>query len=136
MQPIRRIVGFVLVLGLGACAGDAQESGEAHVEVTRDVEESDDVEASGVGDAPVVEARNIAFPPETLTVEAGARVVFVNEDVVRHTVTAGEPGEADGTFDEDLSGQGDVVEIDFDEAGTFVYHCDLHRNMTGEVVVE
>jgi plastocyanin len=81
-------------------------------------------------------ARNISFDPGTITVEAGTTVTFTNEDIVRHTVTSGEPGEPDDEFDENLPDQGDTVQITFDEPGTFVYYCDLHRNMTGEVVVE
>jgi plastocyanin len=51
-------------------------------------------------------------------------------------VTSGDPGDPDGTFDEPLGAEGDTATVTFDEPGTFVYHCDLHRNMTGEVVVE
>jgi plastocyanin len=83
-----------------------------------------------------VDAVNIAFSPESLTVTVGTTVTWTNQDVVRHTVTSGDPGDPDGTFDEPLGAEGDTATVTFDEPGTFVYHCDLHRNMTGEVVVE
>jgi plastocyanin len=100
-----------------------------------DGDDGDDAVAGGAEDG-VVELRNISFDPETVTVQAGDTVTFVNSDIVRHTVTSGPPGDPDGEFDEDLPEQGDEAEITFDEPGTFEFHCDLHRNMTGEVVVE
>jgi plastocyanin len=84
----------------------------------------------------VVTLRNINVEPDSVTVQAGDTVTFVNSDIVRHTVTSGPPGDPDGEFDEDLPDQGDEAEITFDEPGTFEFYCDLHRNMTGEVVVE
>jgi plastocyanin len=141
MDTLRRratsiAVAATLALTAAACAGDEPDA---------DPPPGQDAEADAAPtapeDAPVtgdaeVDAVNIAFSPEALTVAAGTTVTWTNQDVVRHTVTSGEPGDPDGTFDEPLDAEGDTVTVTFDEPGTFVYHCDLHRNMTGEVVVE
>jgi plastocyanin len=142
--PHTTILAATLALTLAACADDDpviedpaggeatgvdEESGDA-------AQEPDGGEAGEPDDGDEVLARNISFDPGTITVEAGTTVTFTNEDIVRHTVTSGEPGEPDDEFDENLPDQGDTVQITFDEPGTFVYYCDLHRNMIGEVVVE
>jgi plastocyanin len=95
-------------------------------------DEADDEAAAAAG---TVEAVNIAFEPPRISVPVGATVTWTNQDVVRHTVTSGTPGEADGTFDEPLDAEGGTASATFDEPGTYAYFCDLHRNMTGEVVV-
>lgn len=76
-----------------------------------------------------------SFEPSSMQVDVGATVMFVNEDTVGHTVTAGTPGEATGEFDDSLSA-GDVVEVDFDDAGTYEYFCQVHPSMTGEIQVD
>jgi manganese oxidase len=101
--------------------------------------EGDEATADPGDEAPAgadVAARNIAFEPPTLTVTVGTTVTWTNEDVVAHTVTSGEPGASDGGFDERLDAEGEPVSVTFDEPGTFAYHCELHGNMTGEIVVE
>ena len=138
--PHTTILAAALALSLTACAddsGDAEPDAPAATDQSSEADEADDEDdgdEAGPGDE--VLARNISFAPETITVEAGTTVTFTNEDIVRHTVTSGEPGEPDGEFDEDLPDQGDTAQIAFDELGTFVYYCDLHRNMTGEIVVQ
>lgn len=120
-------------------APDAAETpDDAPADAEHDAEPDDaaDDAPEDATDDGAVALRNISFSPESVTVAVGDTVTFTNEDVVRHTVTSGDPGEPDGRFDEDLPDQGDVAEITFDEPGTFVYFCDLHRNMTGEIVVE
>lgn len=93
---------------------------------------------------------NIAFDPETVTVEAGTEVLWVNEDeAVHHTVTSGEPGDngvpgvskgkkarPDGTFDGDLPEAPAEFTFTFDKPGTYAYFCKIHPSMTGEIVVE
>ena len=148
-------LGVALALVLTACGGEDPTPAAEHVADAGDGTDAQDVDTAAGADAQDVDTaagadaqdvdtadgeaevalRNIAFSPEKITVDAGTTVTFTNEDVVRHTVTSGEPGGPDGTFDEDLPDQGDVAELTFDEPGTFVYFCDLHRDMAGEIVV-
>lgn len=95
---------------------------------------ADDGSESSGGGAAEVSASGFAFAPATIEVAAGTTVKWTNGDTVPHTVTAGEPGSPSGDFDEDLAA-GTSAEITFDEPGTFTYFCEVHPNMTGEVVV-
>jgi plastocyanin len=70
------------------------------------------------------------FTPGTLTVNAGTRVTFLNDDGRDHTVTAG-----DGSFDSGVVGQGQTFVRTFSTAGTFSYLCVIHSGMTGTIAV-
>ncbi|MHB1296668.1 MAG: cupredoxin domain-containing protein [Anaerolineae bacterium] len=71
------------------------------------------------------------FTPQTLEVAAGTTVVWTNDDSVAHTVTSD-----DGLFDSMELASGDTYSFTFDQAGTYPYHCSLHPNMIGEVIVQ
>lgn len=133
------VTGLALTLFLAACTGNgpADDTGttEAPDDPGTDDPGGDDQDTQGTS-GETVQLRNINFVPAELSVAVGTTVTFVNEDLVRHTVTSGEPGDPDGRFDHSLDSQGEEVEITFDEPGTFVYFCDLHRNMTGTVTVD
>ena len=78
----------------------------------------------------VVDIRNLAFDPAQLNVAPGTTVRFVNNDPERHTATADNelfdtgPLEAEESF-----------EVYFEGAGTVTYHCELHPDMKGSIVV-
>lgn len=82
-----------------------------------------------------VALRNINFEPADLEVAVGTTVTFANEDIVRHTVTAGSPDDVGDAFDEELDGEGDTITVTFDEEGTVAYFCRLHPAMTGTIAV-
>lgn len=94
----------------------------------------DDGDGGGEEASSSVTIQDFAFDPATIEVAAGATITWTNEDGVTHTVTAGEPGSAEDTFDQTLDA-GATAEISFDEAGTYPYFCAIHPSMTGEVVV-
>ena len=77
----------------------------------------------------VVTAKDFAFGPDTVELEAGETVTVKNDDGAAHTWTAD-----DGGFDEQLPAGGEVTHT-FDEAGTFSYHCEIHPSMTGTITV-
>lgn len=69
------------------------------------------------------------YVPNTITIQAGETVTFVNADDDEHTATG--PGIDTGTM---LAG--DSVTIAFDSPGTFDFVCQFHSEMRGTVVVE
>ncbi len=84
------------------------------------------VPASGA----TVHIKDFAFAPTPLTVHAGERVTFVNDDDEAHTVTA-----TDKSFDsEGLDGAGAWQHV-FAKAGTYRYFCELHPYMKATIVV-
>jgi plastocyanin len=72
----------------------------------------------------------MAFNPASLSVSTGATVTWVNNDTTPHTVTAD-----DGSFNSGTIAVGAKFTRVFSTSGTFLYHCTIHPEMTGTVVV-
>ncbi|MGH2749635.1 MAG: cupredoxin domain-containing protein [Actinomycetota bacterium] len=95
--------------------------------------------ACGTGDAsepattaetagPSVVIEDLAFEPETLTVELGNSVTWTwNDGAVTHDVSGDE-------FQSEVMSEG-TFSHRFDEPGTYDYVCTLHPNMTGTIEV-
>lgn len=136
-RPHATVAALALAVGLAACASDDPATDPATPPAATAPSPGTDTpgeDAAATGS--VVQLRNINFEPADVTVSVGDTVTFVNEDLVRHTVTSGDPGDPDGRFDHSLDEQGAEVAVTFDEPGSFAYYCDLHRNMTGTITVE
>jgi amicyanin len=78
--------------------------------------------------------KSSSFQPSSITVSAGDTVTWINEDAVDHTVTGDKTGSGDD-FDSGTMKQGQQFTHVFDQAGTYPYHCSIHPNMKGTVVV-
>ncbi len=74
---------------------------------------------------------NYAFNPATITVKVGDTVTWTNKDSMEHTASSD-----DGTFDTGLIKQGKSGTVTFSKAGTYTYHCTVHHNMKGTVIVQ
>jgi plastocyanin len=72
-----------------------------------------------------------AFSPATVSVTVGDTVTWTNSDAQGHTATAD-----GGAFDTGTIGNAQSGTITFSTAGSFPYHCSIHPDMTGTVVVE
>lgn len=106
------VVTGLIALALGACGtGDASEPATA----------SDT-------DGPSVVIEDLAFEPETLTVEAGDTVTWTwNDGAVSHDVSGDD-------FQSEVMSEG-TFQRRFEEPGTYDYVCTLHPNMTGTIEV-
>jgi plastocyanin len=94
---------------------------------------------AGLGVLPVASAaavttdasiRNFSFSPDPLTIPVGGSVTWTNDDNATHTVTAD-----DGSFDSGGTSLHGTFTRTFDTAGSFAYHCNVHRSMHGTVQV-
>ena len=85
--------------------------------------------AMAAGD-PTVTIANFAFQPATLTVTAGDTVTWNNTDAVSHTSTSDT-----GVWDSKPIPSGGTFSFRFDTPGTFTYHCAIHPQMHGTIVV-
>ncbi len=75
---------------------------------------------------------SFAFMPATITVPVGTRVVWTNQQPqASHTVTS----DTAGIFDSGTFQTGATFAFTFNQVGTFAYHCNIHPNMHGTVVV-
>lgn len=77
-----------------------------------------------------VHIKDYTFKPETSTVVVGDTVEFVNDDDDAHTATA-----LDGTFDSKGLSEKGRFSYTFTKPGTYQYHCKIHTNMKGTIVV-
>jgi plastocyanin len=82
------------------------------------------------GTRAVVHIRDDAFNPPSLIVAAGQKVTFVNDDDDAHTATAD-----DGSWDSEGLNQREKWTHEFTKAGKITYHCTVHPNMHGALVV-
>lgn len=76
-----------------------------------------------------VDIVNFAFKPATLTVTKGTKVEFENESRSAHTATG-------AAFDSKRLGPGKEFAVRFNQRGTFRYHCTIHPEMRGKIVVQ
>jgi len=77
-----------------------------------------------------VDIRDHAFNPAQLNVAPGTTVRFVNNDTEPHTATAD-----NGAFDTGELQPGYSMDVFLDGAGTVPYHCELHPDMQGSIIV-
>lgn len=77
-----------------------------------------------------VHIHDMAFVPATLTVRAGDKVTFVNDDDDAHTATAD-----DGSWDSEGLANRERWTHAFATPGKSAYHCTVHPSMRGTIVV-
>ena len=71
------------------------------------------------------------YMPASITVPVGGTVTWTNEDGSIHTVTSDEKG----MFSSGWKTKGGRYAFTFSKTGTYPYHCALHKDMHGTVVV-
>ena len=76
--------------------------------------------------------QNMAFSPQTVTINVGDTVVWTNKDSVSHTVTSDSGAELGSNS---LSKSGTYSHT-FTMAGTYKYHCAIHTSMKGTIIVQ
>jgi plastocyanin len=77
-----------------------------------------------------VDISDNAFNPAQLNVASGTTVTFVNNGTVPHTATAD-----NGAFDTGELQPGYSMDVYLEGSGTVTYHCELHPEMQGSIVV-
>ncbi len=95
------------------------------------VRESTDAPAAQAADeqGDTVLMEGLEFAPGTITVARGSEIVFDNNDVAPHTVTAD-----DGSVDSGILDPGKAFKLAAEES--FSYHCEIHPSMQAEVRLE
>ena len=72
----------------------------------------------------VIEIRGFEFVPETPAVKPGDVIVWVNRDIVPHTVTA-----KDGSWDSGLIATGGEWQMVVEDETSQAYYCRFHPSM-------
>ena len=86
--------------------------------------------ATGAGGSQV-SLKNIAIDPTSVTIKVGDAVTWTNNDGFAHRLV-GDNGEFDSG---DMNG-GATFSFTFKTAGTITYHCSIHPEMKGTVIVQ
>jgi plastocyanin len=81
-------------------------------------------------DGTAVTIVDFAFQPASLEIPAGTTMTWTNSGAATHTATAD-----NGAFDSGRLAPGASFSQTFNSAGTFTYHCEIHPQMTGTIVV-
>lgn len=72
-----------------------------------------------------------AFNPQSMTVKVGTKVTWTNNDSATHTVTADK-----GAFNSGPLSSGQSFSFTFTKAGSYTYHCAIHRTMMATIIVQ
>jgi len=93
---------------------------------------SSDNSSSSAVETDTVSIKNFAFSPVNISVKAGTKVTWTNNDSATHTVTEtdGKTGPSSGNLN-----NGDSYSFTFTKPGIYHYDCAIHPNMTGTVTV-
>jgi plastocyanin len=76
--------------------------------------------------------QNFSFKPANITIKRGTKVIWINRDSTAHTATANNGR----SFDSGRLGPGQRFSHTFKRAGKKSYHCEIHPDMRGSVVVK
>ncbi len=76
-----------------------------------------------------IDIADFTYMPEDLTVRAGSKVTWANNDAAPHTATAR------GAFDTGNLRKGDTKTLTLKRAGTYAYICEFHPFMKATVTV-
>ena len=79
-----------------------------------------------------VSIQNFSFKPANIIIKRGTKVRWINKDSTTHTVTANKKG----SFNSGRLGPGKSYTHTFNSAGKKRYHCNIHPDMRGSVVVK
>ena len=132
--PLLIVITLAVLAGCGSTSAGSGDTGAPTATSAPDVATAtiEPTNTAGTGSSgAVVNVSNFSFSPSTLNIKAGTTVTFkgVSGD---HTVTsdAGSPM----TFDQSVS-EGSSITITFANPGAYKYHCSIHAQMHGTIVV-
>ncbi len=124
----------VLALAISACGSDGDP---AAIPVSGGPASSETTRSTGTGaDGVEVNAEDIAFDVDRIDVTAGEAVTltFNNNDTgIPHNFHV-EAGEVDAKTDIAPGPDTQTLEFTIDEAGSYTFICDVHPDMTGDLV--
>lgn len=79
-----------------------------------------------------IEISNFAFNPQTLTIKRGDTVSWINMGSATHAITSDLGNElSSGNIENNQ-----IYSHTFNSLGTFSYHCSVHPDMKGKIIVQ
>jgi plastocyanin len=114
------LIASVAALAIAGCGGSDSKSSS-----------STKPAAAGGGGEVKVSMKNIKYIPMAITVKAGQKITWKNDDPVAHTVTA----RSGADFDSGTVNSGGTFSFTPKKAGTIDYVCTIHPGQTGTITV-
>ncbi len=141
MNKLLALILACLALGLVAagCGGD-DDGGDSGGDGASKSEEPAGTGGGGGGGGggAQVGMANVQFDPADLTVKAGEKITFTNDESIPHDVhkTSG-PGEDFSSGGTGGMQEGDTFELTLDKPGKYEYVCNVHApGMAGSITVK
>ena len=82
-----------------------------------------------------IDMKNSAYSRKNITIKKGTKVVWINQDSIRHNVVADSNNTNGLPTSNELIGKGETYTFTFNTVGTVAYHCTPHQFMTGTIEV-
>ena len=82
-------------------------------------------------DPTTIVIRGFMFTPVNITIKAGSKITWTNQDQEPHTVASSDGLFRSGALDTDES-----FSFKFDKPGSYHYVCTIHPRMIGTITVE
>jgi plastocyanin len=129
MRDSRRyLVGALAVVWLAACGGNTTSPGSGSTPST-----SVGVAGANLGTATdkIAATGQLAFEPAMTTAHVGDIIQWTNTASFEHTITF----DSESSLSDPSLQPGGTWEVKFTTAGTYQYHCSIHPQMVGTIVV-
>jgi plastocyanin len=142
MSNLRRTAALSMILpalSLAACGdSDSDTTSESPTPTTESQPQPTEGQSGENAPAPSgeavrsekVEISGFQYDPETVTIQAGGKVIWQNQDSAEHTATLD-----DGSFSTGALAEGKLKSESFKTPGTYTYFCEIHPQMKGTVEV-
>ena len=135
MRPLRPLLAagaVAMALGIAGCGGDDDEGSTAQSapEPVQQTPQGADNSGGANVRSQQVKMVDYTFSPETVTIAAGGKITWINEDQAPHDATAD-----DESFATETLNAGQQGSVTFKEPGTYTYICTIHPTMTGTIEV-
>ena len=118
---------FALLLLLLVFASGCTQAKQAGVTATQTPVQTQATQQTASND---ISVKDFAFQPSELTINKGESVIWTNFDAANHIIR-----ENTGLFESAKLNQGQSYSYKFETAGTYEYHCTIHPNMVGKIIV-
>lgn len=134
MKKIIIIVAIVIVIGIGVYYVFSNSSYKGAPSVSVPAAQSSTAPNTTVSalSAVNVSIKNFSFSPSTPTIKMGAKVTWVNNDNVSHTITS----DSGNLLNSETLSPGQSFSFTFTSPGPVGYHCKIHPTMKGVIIVE
>ena len=118
------------LVALAACSSGSTSAPTAAASVAAPSAAATSAASAPAAGAGAVTIKDIAFNPQALQAKVGDTITWTNQDSIAHTVTLD-----DKSVDSGNVAPGTTFTHAFTKAGSYPYHCEIHKQMTGTITV-